>query len=542
MSKKKCRQPRLLHSIQNVLLSLETKITNSMDFFSFVKTENRYSEVLFCITLLLGALAICFSNAFTKILFIIGVVATIFYHFYNIWVEHKKEEEEENIMRFNFLSDGFEYISDLSDALSIDEIVVTDTADELRELIEYVNHPEKFTNKDFLPENKVMIVGDTGTGKNTLIRAFAKETSLPILRVHASRFFDVEDIIESLFKPAPFMKYIIQIDNYDLLTDSDNSPVDVPTDVFIDKLRTYLDAYPEIIVLATCESSTFVAPPTTQRIFKKVIFCDDPDIDQRTKLLQIFTTNLTLEENIDLVNISKTCIGFTIGEIKYLVQIALSLARKEKREKVSQEDFFNAFDVMSYGVSSKKHSKEMQRIVAYHEAGHALVQYLLSGEDSVLRVISATRGDAGGYTMPDIDEDSVVMTEQELINNICMSYGGRCAELIEFGKLSTGAVSDIASATSVISNMIQRYGMSPAIGPINVAPKVVMVSTINESEYMLNLISEESMRIAHECEEKTLTLLKAHKRELDILANYLIEHESLDGSEMKKLFENVKDD
>ena len=168
------------------------------------------------------------------------------------------------------------------------------------------------------------------------------------------------------------------------------------------------------------------------------------------------------------------------------------------------------------------------------------MEYILSGKKSIIRVLSTSRGTAGGYTLSSLDEEKVIVSKQKLLDRICIMYGGRCAERIVFDALSTGASSDIQAATSVISSMVQKYGMSDEIGPLNVSPKIALMAVLNESNEMRNLISHECIKIAKECEVRTMQILTDNRLMLDALANYLIENESISGEELDELLKSIE--
>lgn len=529
----------LLETLDEALSPKGRAVLLIKQIFFFWQSLSKFWLVI-GLTALTIVLTLCFNTLFFKILLIAEIVVAIVYLLYITYTGAFPK------FYFNKLTDGYEYIESEENGIKFNDLTVQSPVKELNDLVEYLKNPEEFLKQGYLPERKVLLVGDSGSGKETLIKAFSNETELPIMRVHASRFFIDENLFDSLFKLAPYAEgYILQIDSFEKLNAS-VSGATLSGDLIIDTLLQCLDVYTNVILFATTENPAEIDNDNDEYIiskcFKKVILMPSPSFEERCELLQKFIAEFPMDDTVDLKSISKMYIGASIGEIKYLVNIAKSLAHKENRQTLTHEDFFNAFDYINTGNLTKKHSKESQKLVAYHEAGHAIVRHVLFGKNAVLRVISTSKGSAGGYTLFSLDEENVVTTEQELLNLVCCSYGGRCAEKLVFNHLSTGASADIQSATSTILSMIQRYGMSDAIGPINVSPKIALLSVINESPDMRNLISKECSRIGKECEERTLTLLREHRKELDALANYLIEHESISGSEMEELLKNVEEE
>ena len=460
--------------------------------------------------------------------------------------EKEKEEEETRCIEFNMLKDGFEFIvPDQENGIKFADLCVKEPIRELTPLLNFVNKVSQRTpTTAYHPENHILVIGENGSGKNALIRAFANEANLHLIKVHASRFFENDDLLESLFEIAPHIeRYILQIDSLETLyVASASTGNTVFSEIVIDKLQKYLEIYPNVILFATCEDPiALIADTSYQKCFKKVVSIEAPDFKERRALLDDFTYGVDLSDDINFDSITNLCVGFSIGEIKEFVKTAIEYANQNEHDKVTQNDFFDAFDAFSCGsVHDKKHNAEMQKLVAYHEAGHAVMEYILSGKKSVIRVLSTSRGTTGGYTLTSPDEEKVIIPKHELLDRICILYGGRCAEKIVFDALSTGASSDIQSATALISSMVQKYGMSDEIGPLNISSEIALMSIINESSEMQNLIFRECIKIAKECEERTMRLLTDNRSMLDALANYLIDNESISGEDMDELLKSVE--
>lgn len=487
------------------------------------------------IIILTTALALCFGSIVFKLLLIAELVGYLIY-----WLI--KTYEDKTCISFDKIGAGVDFIQPTEEGVMPKDLIVKAPLKELQDLMQYVIDPTEFDKQGYIPDSNILFVGDIGSGKSSVIRAFANATKLPIIQVNAIRFLSSENLVDSLFEMAQFVPaYIIEIDSIESFnaTISNGEGVLNPQ-ILIDKLLKYHEFYPNVLIFATCEEPEKLADDNMiDKFFRKIIAMEAPNFDERLALIKEFTKNLSLDKNVNFDAIAKRYIGYSIGELKQLVKVAIEIAHKDNRNVLNYDDFFDASDFFDGSTGGQKHSAESQKLVAYHEAGHAIVSYVLNGKDSVIRVISTARGEAGGYTAMSVDEESVVMSEQELLNRICMSYGGRCAEKIVFNHLSTGASSDIQSATSTILQMVQSFGMSEEIGPLNVSPKIAMLSVINEGSDMQNLISHECVRIAKECEKRTMELLQVHRTELDILANYLIEHETITSDEMIKLLEKV---
>lgn len=494
------------------------------------------------ITVLTLAWCFCFPSHFMNVLFLIEVLCIGVYF---IFITTQPKEISDNdgstpTFTYNRLTDGFEVITPDENGKTLAELVIQSPTKEFQDLVDYLKNPEEFEEMDYKPETNLLLIGKNGYGKSALIKAFANDTQLMIIKINASRFFDISNIIETLFQFANVLDhYIIEIECFEKFFSNSSATTETP-EAILDKLKTYLNFFDNVILVATCEDPTpLITDESYSGLFKKVIILDTPNQKERVKLLKEFSSHLNLNHDIDFEYIAKSCIGTSIGGLKYLVATAISVARKNKHETILQSDFFEAFDAIEFGNSDKKHSEDSRKIVAYHESGHALVRYLLLGKKSILRVISTSRGDTGGITFFSPDDDKVVYTKQDLINEICAIYGGRCAEKLVFHHVSTGASADIQRASSIISSMVQRYGMSDKIGPLDVSPKIALMAVLNESSDMRNLISQECLKLSQECEQKTLKLLESNRNKLDILASYLIEHESITGDEIEEILKNT---
>lgn len=487
------------------------------------------------IIIITTVLTLCFNNIVFKLFLIAELVAYLIY-----WLV--KTYEDKTCISFDTIGAGIDFIQPSEEGIMPEDLIVKAPLKELQDLMQYVIDPTKFDEQGYYPDSNILFAGDIGSGKSSVIKAFANATKLPIIQVNATRFLSSENLVDSLFEMAQFVpSYIIEIDSIESFNATISNGEDVINpQILIDKLLKYHECYPNVLVFATCEEPEKLADDNMiDKFFRKVIIMEAPNFDERLALIKEFSKNLSLNSNVNFESIAKRYIGCSIGELKQLVKVAIEVAHKDNRNILNCDDFFDALDYFEGKTGGKKHSLESQKLVAYHEAGHAIVSYFLNGKDSVIRVISTSRGNSGGYTAMSLDEENVIMTEQELLNNICISYGGRCAEKIIFNHLSTGASADIQSATSTILQMVQSFGMSEKIGPLNVSPKIAMLSVINEGSDMQNLISAECVRIAKECEKRTMELLLVHRTELDILANYLIQYETITSDEMIKLLEKV---
>ncbi len=478
---------------------------------------------------------LCFNSIVFKIFLILELIGYLIY-----WLI--KTYKDKTCISFDKIGVGVDFIQPSAEGIMPKDLIVKAPLKELQDLMHYVIDPTKFDEQGYIPDSNILFIGDVGSGKSSVIKAFANATHLPIIQVNAIRFLNSESLVDSLFEMAQFVPdYIIEIDSIESFnaTISNGDGVLNPQ-ILIDKLLKYHEFYPNVLIFATCEEPEKLADENAiSKFFRKMIIMDAPSFEERIALIKEFTQNLSLDKNVNFESIAKRYIGYSIGELKQLVKIAIEIAHKSGRNILTYDDFFDALDIFDGNTAGQKHSAESQKLVAYHEAGHAIVGYVLNGKESIIRVISTARGNAGGYTALSVDEDSVVISEKELLNRICMDYGGRCAEKIIFNHLSTGASSDIQQATSTILQMVQTFGMSEEIGPLNVSPKIAMLSVINQGSDMQNLISRECVRIAKECEERTMRILQTHRTELETLANYLIEHETITSDEMIKLLENV---
>lgn len=502
----------------------------------FFKSIN-YGVLAIMILLLTVTCALCFDVLFFKILLIIeiaalGICASYVFH---------DADDDDTTIEAEF-PDGVELISpNVSPKVLYQNIINKNAKEELNELSDYILNPDDYDVGHYIPETRILLCGLPGSGKNALVHAFAHNVGIPLYKINASTILENENVDELLATIFNFSSdfYVLLIESFELFSNQTSETASYILNI-VNKIEQQSLYNPNVILFATYEGEENIySGDATYKMFKKMLETDLPNQDERLELLKEFTSNYSVDDDVDFAAVSKAFIGLTVGDIKYLVKSALSIAHRDKRNFLKQDDFFDALDFSTCSSSTQKHTAEMQKIVAYHEAGHALVQYLVCGKQSVLRIISASRGDVGGYTKPSPEEDKLIFTEEDLLNRICVIYGGRCAEKLIFNHRSTGASVDIENATSLILSMIQSYGMNDEIGPINVAPKLVGMSVVNTSDEIRNVVFKEASKIAKECDKRAFELLSNNREKLDKLANYLIDNESIEGSKLEELLEET---
>ena len=335
-------------------------------------TPDNYDNIKFisiCIAAITIICTLCFPNTFFKLLLILETIVAI-----SSYMIYKFKGNKDGILAINQLEDGIEIIHPYTTKLSLNDIIIREPVEELSELLSFVQNPDIFESTGYTPENRILLLGETGFGKEALIKAFAHDSNLIIARIHASRFLENEEIFDTLSTLADnFNSFVLQIDAFETIFAASSTSEGENSEVIVDKLKVYLSCYNNIICFANCEEPSAIENiQSVERLFKKAIIFNIPDHHERIKFLKEFTKDFDLDENVDFENISKNCFGFSIGEIKYLVTTAVGIAHKNNRKKIVQSDFFAAFDSIEYGISNKKHSKESQKVVAYHEAGHGL--------------------------------------------------------------------------------------------------------------------------------------------------------------------------
>jgi cell division protease FtsH len=428
---------------------------------------------------------------------------------------------------------------------------------ELREVTEFLKHPERYERLGGKMPKGVLLYGPPGTGKTLLARAAAGEADVPFFSLSAAEFIEmfvgvgasrVRDLFDQAKKQAPSIIFIDEID----AIGGQRGGVNVAgrneeREQTLNQLLAEMDGFEPntgVVVMAATNRPEMLDPALLRPgRFDRQVAVDLPDIRGRTQILQIHTREVVLGEDVEAGTLARITPGFSGADLANLVNEAALIASRRGKDSVEMGDFDAAFERVVAGSerSTGVMNTREKEIVAYHEAGHALVASLLSGADPVHKVSIVPRGRALGYTMHRPTEDRYLLSESELHDRLTALLGGRVAEAIIFGLPSTGAADDLTRATDLARRMVTEYGMSTLLGPVRLAdngsayvgPSKGLDSRV--SPKTAALVDEETKRIVEHAVDRAWQLLEDNRGTLEAIAGKLCEQETLDARELEEI-------
>ncbi len=438
------------------------------------------------------------------------------------------------------------------DVAGVDEAV-----EELKEVIEFLKNPQKFTALGGKIPKGVLLVGPPGTGKTLLARAVAGEAGVPFISISGSSFVEmfvgvgaarVRDLFATAEQKAPCIIFIDEIDALGKVRGvSPVAGVD-EREQTLTQLLTEMDGFDPkkgIIIIAATNRPEILDPALLRPgRFDRHIVVDRPDLKGREAILKVHTRNVKLAPDVDLKVIAARTPGMVGADLANIVNEACLLAARKGKEQVEMEDFEEAVDRIIAGLERKNRylSAEEKRRVAYHETGHALVAASVSSADKVHRISIIPRGiGALGYTLQLPTEDRYLLTRQELLDRLAVLLGGRAAEELIFGEISTGAQNDLEKATEIARAMVMDYGMSEKLGPQTFRRREHLFLDIPFrereliSEQTARTIDEEISKLLREAHARAQDLLSQNRKRLEEIAQILLDKEVLEGEELEKL-------
>ncbi len=433
--------------------------------------------------------------------------------------------------------------------------------EELVEIVDFLKNPGKYTKLGARIPKGVLLEGNPGTGKTLLAKAVAGEAGVPFFSISGSDFVEmfvgvgaarVRDMFEEAKKNAPCIVFIDEIDAVARRRGTGLGGGHDEREQTLNQLLVEMDGFGEnegIIVMAATNRVDILDPAILRPgRFDRKISVSIPDIGGREEILKVHSRNKPLGDDVDLKQIAQTTAGFSGADLENLMNEAAIDAAKKDKSFVTQEDIKKAF--IKIGIGTEKHSRiiseKEKKITAYHEAGHAILFHLLPDVGPVYTVsIIPTGQGAAGYTMPLPEKDEMFLTRGKMLQEIMVSLGGRIAEEIIFGDITTGASSDIKKATKVARQMVTRFGMSKNIGVIcydDDSDEVFIGRDLAHakahSEAVTAQIDKEVKDIIDECYEKAKNMIQSHEYVLHRCAELLLEKEKITGEEFEGLFLN----
>lgn len=427
---------------------------------------------------------------------------------------------------------------------------------EVEEVVEFLKNPQKFTKLGGVLPKGVLLVGPPGTGKTLLAKATAGEASVPFFSLSGSDFVEmfvgvgaarVRDLFKQAKEKAPCIIFIDEIDSIGRtrgrgMAMGSNDERENTLNQLLSEMDGFNSDKGVILMAATNRPDILDSALLRPGRFDRQIMIDKPDLNGRVEILKVHTKKLKLGDNIDLRVLASQTPGFAGADLANLCNEAALLAARREKDSIAMEDFQDSIEKVIAGLERKNKliSPEERKIVAYHEAGHAIVGWFLEHTDPVLKVSIVPRGLAAlGYTLQTPLEERFLMTTEELDDKICALLGGRVAEEIIFGRISTGAQNDLERITKMAFAMVAEYGMSEKLGYISLKDSQNAENSYGfnkkYSESTSQQIDQEVRSIVDKNHDRTIELLKKHRSELEKLAETLLEKEVLDHHALREL-------
>ena len=426
---------------------------------------------------------------------------------------------------------------------------------ELEEVVDFLKNGDKYTAIGAKIPKGVLLVGPPGTGKTLLARAVAGEAGVPFFKMSGADFVEmfvgvgaarVRDLFRQAREKAPCIVFIDEIDAIGRQRSSAGIGGNDEREQTLNQLLVEMDGFDSrsgVIILAATNRAEILDPALLRPgRFDRQVLVDKPDLEGRLAILKIHSKNLKLDPSVDLRRIAQASAGLAGADLANICNEAALMAVRASRKSVTQADFEEAIEKSIAGLERRSrvmNEKERQR-VAYHETGHALTAYLTKGASPVSKISIVPRGfGALGYTLQYPTEDRFLLSQDELLGDIDVLLGGRAAEEVTFGSISTGASNDISRASDQVRRMICEYGMSQKFRNLTLPRQDSGIDGVggsrNYSEDTQKYIDEESERIIQERYEHVLSNLKRNWKALDEIAKRLLENEVVEGDEFRKM-------
>jgi cell division protease FtsH len=437
---------------------------------------------------------------------------------------------------------------------------------ELEEIVEFLKNPQRYTQIGARIPKGVLLVGPPGTGKTLLAKAVAGEAGVPFFSISGSEFVElfvgagaarVRDLFEQAKKQAPCIVFIDELDAIGKSRASGgfmggNDEREQTLNQLLTEMDGFAAAGATVIVLAATNRPETLDPALLRPgRFDRQVLVDRPDLGGRLKILEIYAQKVKLGNDVALKEIATRTPGFAGADLANLVNEAALLAARNKRETVAQADFKEAIERVVAGLEKKSRvlSDKEKTIVAYHEVGHALVGAMMPGGGKVAKISIVPRGMAAlGYTLQMPTEDRFLLSESEIRDQVATLLGGRAAEEVVFGSITTGAANDLQRATDLAERMVTTYGMSKILGPLayekgqqnNFIGDGMMNPRRMVSDDTAKAIDNEVKEIVEGGHQQALAILRQNRELLETIAQKILETEVIEGEELQNLLDRVQ--
>ncbi|MBI2303808.1 MAG: ATP-dependent metallopeptidase FtsH/Yme1/Tma family protein [Chloroflexi bacterium] len=435
---------------------------------------------------------------------------------------------------------------------------VDEAKQELQEVVEFLQYPERFAALGARIPKGVLLVGPPGTGKTLLSRAVAGEAGVPFFSISGSEFVEmfvgvgasrVRDLFEQAKRNAPCIIFVDEIDAVGRQRGAGLGGSHDEREQTLNQILVEMDGFDtntKVIVLSATNRPDILDPALLRPgRFDRQVVLDRPDMNGRKAILEVHAKGKPLAPDVNLETLAKQCTGFTGADLANLVNEAAILAARRNKKVIGAGEFEDAIDRVIAGPERKSRliSPKEKEITAYHEAGHALVARLVPNADPVHKISIVARGMIGGYTRVLPAEDRYLWTRSQFNDMQAWALGGRASEELVFGEITTGAENDLDRATKIARKMVMEYGMSDRLGPRTFGRREELIflgreiaEQRNYSEKVAEEIDDEVRRIIENAYNVAKDILTAHRRKLDQIAQRLIQKETLEGEELEALF------
>ncbi len=435
---------------------------------------------------------------------------------------------------------------------------VEEAKEELKEVVEFLREPEKFISLGARIPKGVLLVGPPGTGKTLLAKAVSGEAGVPFFSISGSEFVEmfvgvgasrVRDLFDQAKRHSPCIVFVDEIDAVGRQRGAGLGGSHDEREQTLNQMLVEMDGFDtdtSVIIMAATNRPDILDPALLRpgRFDRRVVL-DRPDMRGREAILKVHVKGKPLSPDVALQVLARSTPGFVGADLENLVNEAAILAARRNKKIIGQSELEEAIERVIAGPERRSRliSEEEKRVVAYHEAGHAIVAHVLPNTDPVHKVTIVARGMAGGYTMALPQEDRTLMSRGKFLDDLAFTLGGRAAEEIVFNDITSGASNDLERVTRMARSMVTRLGMSPELGPMVYGQKEELIFLGREiseqrdySEAVAEIIDQEVRRLVNEAYDRAKTILIEYREKLDAVAQKLLEVETISREDFEAIF------